>query len=202
MPTPWRAAAASSAGSSTSAGQLDEHVQPAAAPRGRQSGSSRARAASSVCAALCVAQAHPPQVALELAAGDEVGERELAGDLRACVLDRLRGDQRPREPRRRQHPAQPHPRCQPLARRADVEDAVGREALQRADALVAELGVVVVLDDQPVAALGPLDQRRAATRAQRDAGRELVRRGHDDGVGAACARARRRRSRPRRRGSA
>jgi hypothetical protein len=39
-------------------------------------------------------------VALELTASDEVGERELPGGLRAGVLDRLRGDQDPGEPRR------------------------------------------------------------------------------------------------------
>ena len=58
----------------------------------------------------------------------------------------------------------------PGARRLLAEpmwhDALGREPLERADrdAVVAKLGVVVVLDDQAVDLLGPLEQRRRAAR--------------------------------------
>ena len=187
MPTPWRAAAASRAGSSDVAGQVDEHVEPAAAPGRTPVRELTREGGQQRLAASRVAQAHAPEVTLELAAGDEVGESELPGDLRARVLDRLRGDQGPGEPRRREHPAEAHARRQALARRADVEHAVRGESLERADALAAELGVVVVLDDQPVAALGPLDQRGAALGAEHGAGRELVRRRHDHHVRAARA---------------
>ncbi len=56
-----------------------------------------------------------------------------------------------------------------------------------ADPLAAQLRVVVVLDDQPVAALRPLDQLGAAARAQHRAGRELMGRRHHDRLGAAVA---------------
>ena len=65
---------------------------------------------------------------------------------------------------------------EPLAGGADVHDLLRRESLQGADrhAVVAKLGVVVVLDDQPLL-LGPLDQGGASLRREHRAGRELVR---------------------------
>jgi hypothetical protein len=70
-------------------GQEGEQVQPTATfVRTPVRELARERGQQSL-AALCLAQAHAPQVTLELAAGDEVGEGELAGDLRARVLDRL-----------------------------------------------------------------------------------------------------------------
>jgi hypothetical protein len=82
------------------------------------------------------------------------------------------------------------PRRIPGARRFEaephVEHAFGREALQRADrsAVVAKLAVEVVLDDQPLPALGPLDQRRSALGAEHRSGGKLVSGGdhHDVGV--------------------
>ena len=67
------------------------------------------------------------------------------------------------ERRRQQQPAEPQRRRERLARRAGVDDALGRHALQRADrrAVVAVLGVVVVLDDDRVAAPRPVEQLRA-----------------------------------------
>src|SRR4051812_11506890 len=75
--------------------QLDEHVQSAAAGSRSPLRELALQRAEQRVAALRVAQAHAPQVPFELAARDEVGERELSGDLRACILDRLGGDQRP-----------------------------------------------------------------------------------------------------------
>ena len=73
-----------------------------------------------------------------------------------------------------------------LADRAERDDAVGGQALQRADrvAVVAELGVIVVLDDDPAASAGPRDQLLAAVSGEHDAGGPLVGRGHQDGPGA------------------
>src|SRR4051812_28871285 len=45
-----------------------------------------------------IAQPHPPQVAVELTARDEVVQGELARRPRAAVLDRLVRDQRPAQP--------------------------------------------------------------------------------------------------------
>src|ERR1700756_1514556 len=58
---------------------------------------------------------------------------------------RLARAQPPRQPRGREHPAEPHAWGQPLAGRRDVRDVLGRETLQRADRdpVVAVLGVVV-----------------------------------------------------------
>jgi hypothetical protein len=70
-----------------------------------------------------------------------------------------------------------------LAGGSGVEDAVVGQPLQGVHGLtvVAELAVVVVLDDEGPAALGPRQQLRAARRAQRDAERVLVGGGHRDG---------------------
>ena len=89
--------------------------------------------------------------------------------LRAAVLDRLGRDQLPGQPRGHQRPAEAHRRapgaCWPSRCRATRSGARPCSA-PTADAVVAVLGVEVVLDDQPLAALGPLDQRRAALAAE------------------------------------
>ena len=92
-----------------------------------------------------------------------LGQRELLEHRGAAVGERLLVRQRAGQPRRREHPPEPQRRREPLRDRADLHDPLGRDALERADrvAVVAELGVVVVLDDQRVLVLGPLEQRRA-----------------------------------------
>ena len=74
-------------------------------------------------------------------------------------------------------PAETQRRADGLRGRAEVDDPIGREALERADrhAVVAELGVVVVLDDQGVAAARPGDELAAPARVERRAGRIRVR---------------------------
>ena len=86
--------------------------------------------------------------------------------------------------RRDDEPAEPQRGRERLARRAGVGDAVGFEALQRADrrAVVAVLGVVVVLDGEGVAVAQPGEQRGAALGGEDGAGRVLVGGGEDDGV--------------------
>ncbi len=68
---------------------------PSASGRGRQHRVVLGERASQRLSPAGVAAAHPPQVALELAARDEVRQRQLPRDLRAGVLDRLGGDERP-----------------------------------------------------------------------------------------------------------
>ena len=71
-----------------------------------------------------------------------------------------------------------------LRRRAGVDHPFGLEPLEGADgrAVVAVLGVVVVLDRDRVAVAQPGEQRRAALGAEHDAGRVLVRGGDDHRV--------------------
>ena len=61
-------------------------------------------------------------------------------------------------------PAEPQGRGKGLADRADRDDPFGLEALERPDrlAVVAELGVIVVLDDDRVARAAPTPAARAA----------------------------------------
>ena len=135
-------------------------------------------------APFAVDRAQPSQVAVELAAGEEIGEGQLVDRRRAEVGGPLRERDPVGERRGNDEPAEPQARRQDLAGRAGVDDAVRAETLDRADrfAVVAELGVVVVLDDRPAAALGPGQERRPPLRREDAAGRVLVRGGHDDGI--------------------
>ena len=76
-------------------------------------------------------------------------------------------------------PAQPQAGCQALAGRPGVDDVLRAERLHGADrlAVVAELAVVVVLDDQPAGPRGPFDRLASPAGGERHAERELVRRG-------------------------
>ena len=71
-------------------------------------------------------------------------------------------------------PSDADDRTQRLAHAPAVDDTVGPQALQRADrgAVVAELGVVVVLDDQRVVRSRPLPERDAPLRREHGAERE------------------------------
>jgi hypothetical protein len=69
----------------------------------------------------------------------------------------------------------------------DRRDAIRRQSLHGADrlAVVAELRVVVVLDDERVGLAGPRDQGVPAFRCQHHSGRPLVSGRRDDGPGTA-----------------
>ena len=129
--------------------------------------------------------AHVPQVTVELAAGEEVGERQLIEDRRAAVGQQLGLGDRPDELPGQDQPTEPQARRQRLARRTGVGDAIGVQALDGADgcAVVAELGVVVVLEHQRARALRPCEYRRPRRRRQHAARRPLVRRREDEDVG-------------------
>ena len=87
--------------------------------------------------------------------------------------------------RRQDEPAEPEPGREGLAGGPGVGDPVGIEALHRADrgAVVAVLGVVVVLEHQRAGSLRPGEHRGARLRGEHAAGRPLVRRGEDQDVG-------------------
>jgi hypothetical protein len=100
-------------------------------------------------------------VASEAAAGDEARERELFEQAGAEVIVVLLAGERIDQPRWREQPAKPERRRERLARRADRDHLLGDEALQGPEraAVVAQLSVVVVLDDQRAAPSGPGGER-------------------------------------------
>ena len=132
-------------------------------------------------APLLVAQAHAPQVAVELSpramksrsASCPITSEPPSSIVLAEVSSQVSQEGNSIQPRRIPAPGACWPsRCRRRAR---------ARALQRADrdAVVAVLGVVVVLDDQPLR-LGPLDQRGTALGAEHRARGELVRGGDHD----------------------
>ncbi len=135
--------------------------------------------------AAAVAQAGGADLAVVGAGGQELGEGELFHDAdghAAAVVDDVR-----QQPRRHHHPAQPQAGGEGLAGGAEVDHAPGVEVLEGADglAVVAELAVVVVLQDQAAGAARPVDHGGPALRAQRPAERELVGRVEQHRVGVA-----------------
>ena len=133
-------------------------------------------------AAAAVAQPAGPDVPVVGMAGDEFRQRELAGHLGEVVVMPLLLGHRPDQVIRQHHPAQPERRAEGLGRGADVGDAPRGHALQRAHRLpvVAELPVVVVLDDQAVRRPRPFGERVPAGRMQGRPGRVLVGGSHHD----------------------
>jgi len=91
------------------------------------------------------------EVLVVLPGRDQVGEDELREGGAAEVAGVPRGDQVCVPVRRWDEPAHPHAWGERLGRAAGVGDVVGGRWLQGADrdAVVAVLGVVVVLDDEP-----------------------------------------------------
>ena len=128
-------------------------------------------------AALAVLAASAAQMAIDLAARQQPGVG-AGGDRGAAGVDRppLMRDRLGQRGRGEQ-PAEPQRRRERLGRGAEIDDAVGREPLQRADrrAVVAVLGVIVVLDHDPA----PRQQRPSPLGGEYGAGRELVR-GRDE----------------------
>jgi hypothetical protein len=96
-----------------------------------------------------VASAHAAQVAVELAARQEIPKGELNDARRAAVGQVLLVGHRVQQSRRHEEPAESQRRGdQRLAGRAGVDDPVRVQCLKGSDgrSLVAVLGVVVVLD--------------------------------------------------------
>ncbi|GIF66197.1 hypothetical protein Ais01nite_42320 [Asanoa ishikariensis] len=132
-----------------------------------------------------VDRTHPAQVPVELAVREEVGERELVHGRRATVGLHLGRGELVDQAGRRDQPADPQPGRQRLARRARVDHPVRVEALQSADrrAVVAVLGVVVVLHHDRVVLPRPTLHRRPGRRRQHATGRPLVGRSQHQRVG-------------------
>ena len=115
-------------------------------------------------------QAPPGEAQVPVVGGgaQQAPQHELVEDGAPAVLERLGLGHRAGEARREHEPAEAQAGRERLAGRAGVGDLRGREGLQRADGLAveAELGVVVVLDDQAVALAGPGGQRGAPRRRE------------------------------------
>ena len=137
-------------------------------------------------AAPAVGRTGAAQVAVELAALEEGRERELLEHRRAEVRQPLLLDHGRDEPRRHRSPAEAQRGRERLRDRVHVHDVVGRQALERADrvAVVAVLGVVVVLDHQRAGVARPGGERGAPRRLEHDAGGGLVGRRDEHPVGA------------------
>ena len=165
----------------------------------------RASARDERVALLAVAGAHAAQVAVELAARDEVGERvlldaALRGRRRASRPSRLRAARRERRASRDAAPARAS--CSSCRRRRSAParaPAALRRPRGRSDTRRRSRP-----RSRRAALAQPGDQRRAPLAAEHDAGRLLMRRGDDHGVGRSaparrlgCRRRRRRRAGPR-----
>jgi DNA-binding transcriptional regulator YhcF (GntR family) len=111
-------------------------------------------------------------------------ERELVERPGSHVRGLLPLGHRVGERRQDDEPAQPQPGREDLARGSAIDEALRGETLERADrlAVVAELCVVVVLDDRRSASGRPADARLATLSAQDGPGRILVRGRDDDRV--------------------
>ena len=127
---------------------------------------------------------HLPQMTIEAATFDEVGEGQLV-ESRRSVVGMQFGERHPIDQRVwKQQPANPEGWGQRLARGPEVRDTPIRHTLQGAYGLAIEsvLGIVVVLDDDSAMTGRPLEQRRPALGREDDPGRELVGGRHQHGA--------------------
>ena len=117
-------------------------------------------------AAAPVDRSRAAQVAIQLAALDQDREPELLQQRGRPVVVGLLVEHRRAELVRYHQPAEAERRRHRLAHRPRVDDACGIEPLERPDrrAVVAVLGVVVVLEDERAAPGGPGQHACAALR--------------------------------------
>ena len=165
------------------------HVQPGGDAARVSSGRCCASSLEQQVATATIDRPHLPQVPVELAAAQELGERELFDHRRPAIDVELSRSELLGQLAGRDHPAEAQAGGERLARRPGIHDVIGRETVQRTDGrvVVPVLGVVVVLDDQAVGVPRPVEQLGTALRRHHAPRRELV--------------GRRRRARPPRRGA-
>ena len=158
-------------------GQPCDHVKPGGGPADRRLGQPLRERSDQRIPARVIHATGTAEVAVDLAALEQRRVHGLGENARDRARDSLLRRHLADEVAWNQRPPQPHPRGQRLAGRPDVGDTVRREPLERSDrvAVVAVLGVVVVLDDQRPAAPGPGNQLRATDRSQNRARGVLVR---------------------------
>ena len=126
------------------------------------------------------ADAHLSEVSIEVTCRDEVGECRLV-DRRHADAPAARLRHRLDERGRQHEPCDVQTRRERLARSASVDDTTRVETLHRTNrlAVVAELTVVVVLDDPTIAPSRPLDERDSPCRRHRHSEGILVRGRHE-----------------------
>ena len=156
-------------------------------PERRARGACCSRAAASRSRRRLVGEPGAAHVAVVRAGGDELGQGDLVEHAGLRVGQRLGRDDVGVQMPGKGEPAKPEAGCQRLAGRPGVGNVLGSERLHRPDrlAVVAELPVVVVLDDEPTAANGPVDRRGTPVGRERDTERELVCRGQQHRIGVA-----------------
>jgi hypothetical protein len=162
-------------------------MEPGGDPQNSQLWQSSAQRHYENIAPPSVVQAHPAQVPIELSPFEKVGERELLENGRTHILQMFGVRDVLHQTRRQHHPAEAQRRREGLACRADVGGAFRRDALERANrfAVVAKLGIVVVLDDDGVSLSGLFEQGSASLRRQSRARGKLMRWRHEHGGGIA-----------------
>ena len=178
---PASAAASTTAASSTSSGSQARTWRPAAAPDRPEVGQVAGERVQQRVAPAAVDRAHPAQVVVELAALEDVGERELVEGGRAHVGGLLGHRSGSGSAPAATAASRGAARVPAPCSRNPRTPRVAAQALDRADrlAVVAELGVVVVLDDQRAGPRRPVHEGRPAVGREHAARRVLVG-GRDD----------------------
>jgi hypothetical protein len=164
--------------------EAEQDVEPGGDSFDGQAGERARERGRQGIAAAAIDKAGVANVAVVLAAADELREGALLERRRADVEQMLDPLRLVDEPLRHDRPGEPERRCECLRGRAEIGDAGVVESLDRSDrfAVVAELGVVVVLDHQRITPACPVEQLAASGAAHDDAGWELVGRGDENGV--------------------
>lgn len=127
-------------------------------------------------AAVPVAAAHPPDVAVQGSRGDQLRERQLDENVCAAVGSALGLDHGVEQAGGQHQPAEAQPRSQALAGTARVDDLLGGQTLQcpHGMAVIAEFAVVVVFDHVAVVLGRDRGELRASVRRQRRPQRRLM----------------------------
>lgn len=160
--------------------QANERQQARCEPRDARARQVLGNGAGERVAAGAVAAPGLAQVAVVLTALEQMRQGQLVDRGTAVVHQRTLGEDPIPEIGRQHHPADPEGRRECLAHGPHVGDLAGREPLHRRQrrAVVAELGVIVILDDQATCLRRPCEKPRPACGRKRDARRGLVRGGH------------------------
>ena len=165
-------------------GQFDRHVQAGGDARDDSLGELTRERLHHRVALPAVARTHAAQVPVELASRDEIGECVLLDARCSAVADQLVLRDALEQYGGHDEPAQAERGRERLARRARIDHVLGREPLQRPDgsAVVAVLGVVVVLDRHRAVRAQPVHEGQPPLAAEHDTGRLLMGGSDDHGV--------------------
>jgi hypothetical protein len=136
--------------------------------------------------AAAVGQAGTADMPVVGARADELGQHELVQAATRAIGEFLGHGHVGGQVGGQHQPAEAEGGSEALAGRAGVDHVLGRQRLDGTDrlAVVAELTVVVVLDDHSPGVPGPFHRAGPALRRERGPERELVRRGAQNRVGA------------------